>query len=596
MAGWSDYYENYPSVETIANMTAAQHMAATQNALLEALGSSLRITDDATHDDALNGGQTQRLYFNAYNFDSFLVDGVEVDEEHPNDRMYTEVYSQYGGATIHVVDASGNPTSTVPGTVTPIVFGHSGTYSKDSDNDGIGGENVPKYTYAEGDDRLMVLASEQLEGKGLIIVSGAAFMSNFEVQATIEDSGSEKNYSNYKICENLLKYANPANITPIAEVQAQTEIGIKYTIEGIVTSNASGYDKDTAFFDCIYVQDETAGVCCFPVAGNYKIGDKVRVTGTTEFYQGEMELQVTEIELLSEGNEVTPKEVTAAEINDGSVLGSLITISGTVESYKIENGLVQTIMVKDAAGDLARVFIDGYITTSKDVENLAVGAEITVTGLASYDDTFNAPEGPFPRIRIRNRADVVVTKAACPSEKFEDLDPNAWYHEGIDVMLNYGFMKGYNETTFGPSDVVTRAQMVTLLWNIQGQPEPESTTCPFTDVDVNGWYGKAVLWACEEGITNGTSATTFAPNATLTREQMFGFLYNAAGKPEVSGNLDNFADGNAVSSWALNATICMVENGLVQGDANGKLNPKRVATRAELAVFFARLIEADTNN
>ena len=87
-----------------------------------------------------------------------------------------------------------------------------------------------------------------------------------------------------------MQYLNPVTVTDIAQVQAQTEVGFKYTIEGVVTSNASGYDKDTAFFDCIYVQDASGGICCFPVAGNYKIGDLVRVSGTTEFYQGEMEL------------------------------------------------------------------------------------------------------------------------------------------------------------------------------------------------------------------------------------------------------------------------------------------------------------------
>lgn len=184
----------------------------------------------------------------------------------------------------------------------------------------------------------------------------------------------------------------------------------------MVTSNASGYDKDTAFFDCIYVQDATGGICCFPVAGNYKIGDKVRITGTTDFFQGEPELQVSQdragnllIEKIGEAEPVTPTAVTAAQISNRSAEGKLVTLSGTVESFALENGLVQTILVKDAAGNVARAFIDGYITTSNEVENLVNGADITVTGLASYDDTFNAPEGPFPRIRVRNRADVVCT-------------------------------------------------------------------------------------------------------------------------------------------------------------------------------------------
>ena len=400
LAGWSDHYENYPTVDSIANMKPEEHMAATQNAVLEALGSSLRIGDDATYDDEHNGGQAYRLYFNSYNFDNFLVEGVEVDPEKPHDRLYTEVFSHYGGASIYTVDG------TLPSTVSPVVFGHSGTYSVDVDKDGLGGSSMPKYEYKEGDSRLMIMATEQLEGKGLIVVSGAAFMSNFEVQATIEDSGSEKNYSNYKICENLLAFLNPVTVTSIAEVNKQTEAGYKYTIEGIVTSNASGYDKDTAFFDCIYVQDATGGICCFPVAGNFKIGDKVRVTGTTDFYQGEPELQVTSIEVIGSG-EIAPTKITAKELNDRSAEGKLVTISGTVVSFEKANGLVQTIMVKDKEGNVARIFIDGYITTSKDVENIGVGNSITATGIASYDDTFNAPEGPFPRIRIRNRADVV---------------------------------------------------------------------------------------------------------------------------------------------------------------------------------------------
>ena len=396
LSGWSDYYESY------ASFPAEDHMAAQQNKILEALGSSLRISDDGVNDDSLNGGQTQRLYLNTYG-ESFLTEGVEVDAEHPNDRLYTEVFSHYGGASIYAQGASG----TLPATVSPVVYGHSSTYSKDSDNDGLGGATVPKYTVADGDSRLLLMAMEELDGKGLIIVSGAAFMSNFEVQATVEDNGSEKNYSNYKICENLLAHINPVTVTDIATVRAQTEEGYKYTIEGVVTSNASGYDKSTAFFDCIYVQDATGGICCFPIAGNYKIGDKVRITGTTDSYQGEPELQVSTIELISEGNEVTPAEVTAQQINDRSVEGSLITLKGVVVSFEKANELVQTIMVKDAEGNVARVFIDGYITTSKEVENLALGAEVTVTGLSSYDDTFNAPEGPFPRIRIRDRADVI---------------------------------------------------------------------------------------------------------------------------------------------------------------------------------------------
>jgi uncharacterized protein YaiE (UPF0345 family)/DNA/RNA endonuclease YhcR with UshA esterase domain len=410
LAGWSDNYENY---DVIQSNSAIKHMAATQNEVLQALGSSLRISDDATYDDvrsAADGVDKWRLYFNTYG-QSFLTDGVIVDAEHPYDRLYTEVFSHYGGASVYAVDADGKPTSTLPATVSPVVYAHSTTYSVDVDKDGLGGANVPKYAYAENDSRLLAMASEQLEGKGLIIVSGAAFMSNFEVQATISDNGSEKNYSNYKICENLLRAINPVKVTDIATVQAQTEAGHKYTIEGVVTSNASGYDKATAFFDCIYVQDETGGINCFPVAGEFKIGDVVRVTGVTETYQGENELQVSSIEKIGETTPVTPKVVTSTQINDGSVLGQLVTLKGFVVGYEMADGLVQTILVRDSEGKIARVFIDGYITTSYDVKNLEIGCEISATGLASYDNTFVLADGTemAPRIRIRDRNDVVCT-------------------------------------------------------------------------------------------------------------------------------------------------------------------------------------------
>lgn len=408
LAGWSDNYENY---DVIQKDPAIKHMAETQNDVLAALGSSLRISDDATYDNvrsAADGVDKWRLYFSTYNMDNPLNEGVIFDSENPYDKLYTERFSHYGGASIYAVDADGNASSTLPSTVSPVVYGHATTYSKDADGDGLGGSGTPKYAFKDNDNRLMVMATEQLDGKGLIIVSGAAFMSNFEVQAQV-DNGAEKNYSNYRICQNLLGMLNPVTITPIADVQAEKDENVKYTIEGIVTSNASGYDKDTAFFDCIYVQDDTAGINCFPVAGNFKIGDKVRISGTTSSYQGERQLAVSSIEKIGEETPVQPTVVTSKQINDGSVLGSLVTVKGVITRVEMANGLVQTIMVKDANGDESRVFIDGYITTAKDVVNAEVGREITATGLASYDNTFTLSDGTAiaPRIRIRDRADVI---------------------------------------------------------------------------------------------------------------------------------------------------------------------------------------------
>ena len=624
LAGWSDNYENY---DVIQNNPAIKHMAATQNEVLAKLGSSLRISDDATYDDvrsAADGVDKWRLYFSSYNMENPLLNGVEFDAEHPYDKLYTERFSHYGGASIYAVDASGNATSTLPATVSPAVYGHATTYSVDVDKDGLGGAGIPKYTFAKNDDRLMVMASEQLEGKGLIIVSGAAFMSNFEVQYQVSDSGAEKNYSNYKICQNLVSMLNQTEITKIADVQAETEEGVKFTVEGIVTSNASGYNKDTAFFDCIYVQDNTAGINAFPVAGNFKIGDKVRVTGTTSSYQGERQLAVTKIEKIADAESPAPVEVTAAQINDGSVLGSLVKIKGTITRVEEAEGKIQTIMVRDAAGKEARVFIDGYITKDKEVQNAIVGNQVEAVGLASYDNTFVLSDGTqvYPRIRIRDRADVVCTAGETPVETWSityvtdggtigGLYP-VTYTEGTVTVLptnvtkpGYTFL-GWFTAYIGGVQVrqieatETGDKTFYARWQKTVLPPPPVTPgtpvtparpaapvgLPFADVSGSDWFYNDVRYVYEKGIMDGTGADRFSPNAPLTRAMIVTILYRMAGSPSVSGSSD-FTDV-AAGKWFAKAVAWAAANGIVNGYGSGLFGPNDPVTREQLAAILYR--------
>jgi len=627
LAGWSDNYENYPIIQ---NNPDIKHMAATQNEVLAKLGSSLRISDDATYDDvrsAADGVDKWRLYFSSYNMDNPLLDGVEFDAEHPYDKLYTERFSHYGGASIYAVDADGNPTSTLPATVSPAVYGHATTYSVDVDSDGLGGAATPKYTFAENDDRLMVMASEQIEGKGLIIVSGAAFMSNFEVQYQASDSGAEKNYSNYKICQNLVSMLNQTEIAKIADVQAEAEEGVKFTVEGIVTSNASGYDKDTAFFDCIYVQDNTAGINAFPVAGNFKIGDKVRVTGTTSSYQGERQLAVTKIEKIADAEAPAPVEVTAAQINDGSVLGSLVKIKGTITRVEEAEGKIQTIMVKDAAGNEARVFIDGYITKDTEVENAVVGNLVEAVGLASYDNTFVLSDGTpvYPRIRIRSRADVVCTAGETPVRtwsityvtdggKINGSYPTT-YTEGTVTVLptnvtkpGYTFLGWFTAASGGVQvkqieATETGEKTFYARWQKNVLPPPPITPgtpsapvtpakpaapvgLPFADVSGSDWFYNDVRYVYEKGIMDGTGIDRFSPNAPLTRAMIVTILYRMAGSPSVSGSSD-FTDV-AAGKWFAKAVAWAAANGIVNGYGSGLFGPNDPVTREQLAAILYR--------
>ena len=595
VAGWSDYYESYAAFD------AADHMAAQQNKVLEALGSSLRIGDDATNDDKLNGGQTQRLYLSTYNWDHFLMNGVEFDPENPNNNLYSQLFSQYGGASIYVVDDAGNPTTEIPATVSPVVYGHATTYSADSDNDGLGGDSMPKYAVAEGDKRLMVLATEDLgDNKGLIIVSGAAFMSNFEVQAEVGDSGAEKNYSNYNICENLVNYLNPVTVTPIEQVQAQELEGVKYTIEGVVTSNASGYDKDTAFFDCIYVQDDTAGINAFPVAGNYKTGDKVRITGTTSSYQGERQIAVTSIEKIGETEAPAPMEITADQLNNGSVLGSLVTLKGTVVSFQEENGSIQTIMVRDSEGNIGRVFIDGYITSDKKIDGLEVGCDITATGLASYDNTFNAPDGPFPRIRVRDRADIVCTVASTSgsttyaitvegSDNGTVTASRTRASKGLTITLTVKADEGYELNVLTVTDkngneikltdkgdgkytFAMPASAVTVEASFAAKSVENEL--PFTDVDVDDWFYSAVKYVYDNDLMNGTAATQFSPFMTTSRAMILTILARYNG-----------VDTSTGATWYEAGVAWAVENGVSDGT-----NLEAAVSREQLVTMLWRLV------
>lgn len=624
LAGWSDNYENYPIIQNNPNI---KHMAATQNEVLAKLGSSLRISDDATYDDvrsAADGVDKWRLYFSSYNMENPLLKGVEFDEEHPYDKLYTERFSHYGGASIYAVDASGNATSTLPATVSPAVYGHATTYSVDVDSDGLGGAATPKYTFAKNDDRLMVMASEQIEGKGLIIVSGAAFMSNFEVQYQASDSGAEKNYSNYKICQNLVSMLNQTEIAKIADVQAEKDEGVKFTVEGIVTSNASGYDKNTAFFDCIYVQDETAGINAFPVAGEFKIGDKVRISGWTSSYQGERQIKVTSIEKRGEETPVEPKKVTAADLENKGYLGSLVTVEGTATKIEYSNGLIQTIMVRDDTGKEARIFIDGYITTDKDVENAAVGCHVVATGLASYDDTFTLEDGTAipQRIRIRNRADVVCTAGETPVKTWNityvtdggtigGLYP-VTYTEGTVTVLptdvtkpGYTFLGWFTAYTGGVQvrqieATETGDKTFYARWHKTVLPPPPVTPgtpvtparpaapvgLPFADVSGSDWFYNDVRYVYEKGIMDGTGADRFSPNAPLTRAMIVTILYRMAGSPSVSGSSD-FTDV-AAGKWFAKAVAWAAANGIVNGYGSGLFGPNDPVTREQLAAILYR--------
>ena len=186
--------------------------------------------------------------------------------------------------------------------------------------------------------------------------------------------------------------------------------------------------------------------------------------------------------------------------------------------------------------------------------------------------------------------------AGCPSTNFTDVEENGWYHTGVDFMVRNGFMNGVADDAFDVDGNLTRAQLVTILYRIAGEPESTATN-PFADVADGQWYTNAVIWAAENGIVKGVNTTTFAPNDQISREQIATILFRYAKAEKVEGKLAGFPDAEKVSDYAADAMAWAVEQGLINGisESDGKtyLAPQETATRAQIAVILMRYLTAE---
>lgn len=182
-------------------------------------------------------------------------------------------------------------------------------------------------------------------------------------------------------------------------------------------------------------------------------------------------------------------------------------------------------------------------------------------------------------------------KAAAPASEnpFTDVPSGAYYEDAVIWAVKKGITSGTSATTFNPDGSCTRAQAVTFLWRAAGSPEPKSAAMPFTDVPAGSYFEKAVLWAVENGITKGTSDTTFSPDASCTRAQIVTFLWRAGGSPAVSGN-SAFSDVASDAYYA--AAVAWAEkNGVTGGIGGGLFGSDNTCTRAQIVTFLHRAMK-----
>lgn len=178
---------------------------------------------------------------------------------------------------------------------------------------------------------------------------------------------------------------------------------------------------------------------------------------------------------------------------------------------------------------------------------------------------------------------------------FTDVLPSDWFYNDVCYVYANGLMNGMTATTFGPYGNTTRGQIVTILWRLEGQPAVLGA-CPFTDVAAGSYYEVAITWAAANGIVTGYDATTFGPEDQITREQMAAILYRyAQGKqlasPALNNNLVVFADADKVSGYAVEAMNWAVGQGLINGMGDGTVAPQGNAIRAQAAAILHRFCD-----
>ena len=245
---------------------------------------------------------------------------------------------------------------------------------------------------------------------------------------------------------------------------------------------------------------------------------------------------------------------------------------------KPENGSVTVDPERARSGSRVTVTVtpdSGYklgelVVTDKDGKKL----ELTDKGNGQY--TFTMPSG-----KVEVAAEFVKEVEVSP---FADVATDAYYYDAVKWAVNKGITNGVSETLFGPDQACTRAQIVTFLWRAAGSPEPKSGSS-FADVAADAYYAKAVAWAVENGITKGTSETTFHPDETCTRAQGVTFLYRALGK--LAAAQAGFTDVAADSYYA-DAVNWAAENGVTKGISETLFGPDGSCTRAQIVTFLYR--------
>ena len=590
------------------------------NKLLEDIGATMRVNDDELIDQKENGGQSYRLYFDDFNFGSTdaavqaALAGLEGSDK---------VYSSYSGCSVNVGDGEA------------IVFGHDTTYSINSKAPAQGHDKPVLSASAAYDPNTAVvqkgdvvsLATEAV-GSGRVYLGGTVWMSDFEVKSDGSNGSDygDASYANKTIISNILSgLLKEPEVSTIAQVRENTTVGTVFTVEGTVTA---GNVEPNAFYDTIYIQDATGGINIYPVAttdGTFQVGQKVRVTGSWDQYQGDTELRCIRIERIdAEVNPIQPAELSIDQAGDYAANGGrLAKVSGTVQSVIKEGEAISSVTLTDGTNDF-RLLFNNYIgysdESSPDITTFVEeGAEISAVGVIYMD-----PDGVCLRVRDLSEVQLVEDKPSEPEDPNEPdvpVNPNPSYaitveqpdhgtvtadpaaaKAGAKVTLTATPDEGYAVGTitvtdrFGDAVKVTENADGTYTFTMPNgqvtvkatfvETEEPAPAMPFTDVKEGDWFYEEVLYAYENGLMNGVGDNRFAPNSATTRGMLVTILYRLEGEPAVTGEAG--FDDVAAGQWYTDAVIWAAANDIVNGIGDNQFGPENTLTREQLVTMLYR--------
>jgi len=331
-------------------------------------------------------------------------------------------------------------------------------------------------------------------------------------------------------------------------------ITIKSTSSTTVTLPVGGMEKaadndNDVRLDLRYGEITLSARAIAGMTDGISSNDKIKISITSQTSSKDETIS----DLLDKGAAVFDVSVTVNDVEVHSFDGTL-TITLTVSNLsRISDPYVLHILTNGTMEYYAPDSISGNTITVKGIRNLSAFAVI--------------PGSEVPQ-----------------NNPFADVSTSDYYYDSVLWAVENGVTNGTSATTFGPDMAVSRAQMVTFLWRAHGSPKATGTN-PFTDVSTSDYYYDAVLWAVANGVTNGTSATTFSPDTAVTRSQAVTFQWRAAGSPVVSGS--SFGDV-AADAYYVNAVTWAVANGITNGTGGNSFSPDVVVSRAQAVTFLYR--------